>query len=197
MSQAAIMGMLSAWNANSQPQGAPSAMASTGSGAASGGSASSSAAANTGITANDFLTLLVTEMQNQDPTADVDPNQYISQLVQINSLEQLISINQNTTAAAGTGSGTGTSSGTGTGTTSGSATGAAAPSGKAAVAPSATKGMPGSVGHAHGVRGNLSLPPISASAEKVAQSLGQPHGQPGYGHAIRDIPLPRFTGSKQ
>ena len=29
------------------------------------------------ISANDFLTLLVTEMQNQDPTADTDPNEYI------------------------------------------------------------------------------------------------------------------------
>ncbi len=34
------------------------------------------------ITANDFLTLLVTEMQNQDPTADTDPNEYINQLVE-------------------------------------------------------------------------------------------------------------------
>jgi flagellar basal-body rod modification protein FlgD len=46
------------------------------------------------ISANDFLTLLVTEMQNQDPTADTDPNEYIDQLVQVNSLEQLIDINQ-------------------------------------------------------------------------------------------------------
>jgi len=46
------------------------------------------------ITANDFLTLLVTEMKNQDPTAATDPNEYINQLVQVNSLQQLISINQ-------------------------------------------------------------------------------------------------------
>ena len=38
--------------------------------------------ASTTISANDFLTLLVTEMQNQDPTADTDPNEYINQLVQ-------------------------------------------------------------------------------------------------------------------
>jgi flagellar basal-body rod modification protein FlgD len=53
------------------------------------------------ISANDFLTLLVTEMQNQDPTADSDPNEYINQLVQVNSLEQLIDINQNLTTALG------------------------------------------------------------------------------------------------
>lgn len=46
------------------------------------------------IAANDFLTLLVTEMKNQDPTATTDPNEYVNQLVQVNSLQQLISINE-------------------------------------------------------------------------------------------------------
>jgi flagellar basal-body rod modification protein FlgD len=49
------------------------------------------------ITANDFLTLLVTELKNQDPTANTDPNAYVNQLVQVNSLQQLIQINTNTT----------------------------------------------------------------------------------------------------
>jgi flagellar basal-body rod modification protein FlgD len=40
-------------------------------------------------------------MQNQDPTAQTDPNEYINQLVQINSLEQLISINQNLATVLG------------------------------------------------------------------------------------------------
>jgi flagellar basal-body rod modification protein FlgD len=53
------------------------------------------------ITANDFLTLLVTELKNQDPTANTDPNEYVNQLVQVNSLQQLIQINQNTTNASG------------------------------------------------------------------------------------------------
>ena len=48
------------------------------------------------VTANDFLTLLVTELKNQDPTANTDPNAYVNQLVQVNSLQQLIQINQNT-----------------------------------------------------------------------------------------------------
>lgn len=46
------------------------------------------------ITSNDFLTLLVSELQNQDPTQPTDPNEYISQLVGVNSLQQLIQINQ-------------------------------------------------------------------------------------------------------
>ena len=53
------------------------------------------------ISANDFLTLLVTEMKNQDPTAQTDPNQYVNQLVQVNSLQQLIEINQNLSSALG------------------------------------------------------------------------------------------------
>jgi flagellar basal-body rod modification protein FlgD len=49
------------------------------------------------ITANDFLTLLVTELKNQDPAANTDPNAYVNQLVQVNSLQQLIQIDTNTT----------------------------------------------------------------------------------------------------
>jgi len=55
---------------------------------------SSNASSNSNITANDFLTLLVSELKNQDPTQPTDPNQYITQLAQVNSLQQLISINQ-------------------------------------------------------------------------------------------------------
>src|SRR3569623_71714 len=53
------------------------------------------------IAANDFLTLLVTEMKNQDPTATTDPNEYVNQLVQVNSLQQLISINETLKKATG------------------------------------------------------------------------------------------------
>ncbi|SRR5487761_1827939 len=49
------------------------------------------------ITSSDFLTLLVSELKNQDPTQPTDPNAYIQQLVGVNSLQQLISINQDLT----------------------------------------------------------------------------------------------------
>lgn len=72
------------------------------------GSTSSSATDGATITASDFLTLLVTELKNQDPTQPTDPNAYIQQLVGVNSLQQLISINQDltptTTSTSGTGS---------------------------------------------------------------------------------------------
>jgi|SRR5271165_602753 len=67
-------------------------------------SSSSSSTSEASITANDFLELLVTEMKNQDPTANTDPNEYINQLVQVNSLQQLIQINQDlgsTSSSAG------------------------------------------------------------------------------------------------
>ncbi len=63
-----------------------------GSGSATTGSTTASSPSD--ITSDDFLTLLVSELKNQDPTQPTDPNQYITQLAQVNSLEQLISINK-------------------------------------------------------------------------------------------------------
>ncbi len=79
------------------------------------GTASTSTTGSNDITSNDFLTLLVTEMQNQDPTQPTDPNAYIQQLVGVNSLQQLISINQElgpVPAATNTGGVTGASGAT-------------------------------------------------------------------------------------
>jgi flagellar basal-body rod modification protein FlgD len=64
-------------------------------------SATDSSTSTATITANDFLTLLVAEMQNQDPTQPTDPNTYISQMVDVNSLQQLIGINQGVTSLDG------------------------------------------------------------------------------------------------
>jgi flagellar basal-body rod modification protein FlgD len=61
-------------------------------GDAAGGSSSTTGGAT--ITSSDFLTLLVSELKNQDPTQPTDPNAYIQQLVGVNSLQQLISIDQ-------------------------------------------------------------------------------------------------------
>ena len=74
----------------------------------------SSAANPSDITSNDFLTLLVSELKNQDPTQPTDPNQYITQLAQVNSLQQLISINQGIGTLDTAISGTTTSPSTGT-----------------------------------------------------------------------------------
>ncbi len=50
-------------------------------------------AANTELK-DQFLTLLVTQLQNQDPLAPMDSTNFTSQLAQFSSLEQLTSINE-------------------------------------------------------------------------------------------------------
>lgn len=91
----------------------PRAASATGTTGGTSSTSTSSAAASSTITANDFLTLLVAEMKNQDPTQPTDPNAYISQMVDVNSLQQLIGINQGITSLD-----------TAAGTTTGSSTGA-------------------------------------------------------------------------
>jgi flagellar basal-body rod modification protein FlgD len=59
-----------------------------------------------------FLNLLATELQNQDPTSPVDPTQMVGQLVSLNQLDQLISINQTLSNLGGSGSTPTTSSST-------------------------------------------------------------------------------------
>ncbi len=46
---------------------------------------------------NDFLKLLMTQLQNQDPTSPMDTNQFTSQLVQFTSVEQQINTNSSLT----------------------------------------------------------------------------------------------------
>lgn len=46
---------------------------------------------------NDFLQLLMTQLQNQDPTSPLDTNEFTSQLVQFASVEQQINTNSSLT----------------------------------------------------------------------------------------------------
>jgi flagellar basal-body rod modification protein FlgD len=117
------------------------------------------------ISANDFLTLLVTEMQNQDPTANMDPNQYIDQLVQVNSLEQLININQTLSGALGS---TSPSSGA---TKQGSVTTQPLASTIAGAMPNPAASSALPAGEMERTRGNLSVPNPSAAAERVGHAL--------------------------
>ena len=77
------------------PQGTSPAVPAADSTSSTGSSSNSNSATSTAtLTANDFLQLLVTELQNQDPTANTDPNEYVDQLVQVNSLKQQIQMSQ-------------------------------------------------------------------------------------------------------
>lgn len=164
------------WN---QPSSAAQALKSTSPMSTStSGTGSSSSTNSATISANDFLTLLVTEMQNQDPTANTDPNEYINQLVNVNSLEQLISINQTLSTAMGSGNGTTASGGVsqGTGASAESVNGTvAAPHSPAAQSATAPTALSGILSHGPAPRyapGNLSIPESIPAAQRVAQSLG-------------------------
>lgn len=67
-------------------------------GASSATAASAAASASAGSIVGNFstfLTLLTTQMKNQDPTSPLDTNQFTSQLVQFASVEQQINANTN------------------------------------------------------------------------------------------------------
>jgi len=192
--------------------GSPSSLSARSSATADSTTGSSSTSdSDTTISANDFLTLLVTEMQNQDPTADTDPNAYINQLVQINSLEQLISINQNLSTVLGAASTTSGETGTSNSAASVpaiSGSNAKAQAARASAASLYTK--PNAASSAMGtgvaspnssdvrsssvakpsrtVHGNLSAPADLPAPHVVARALdGHARATPR-GPAIRDIP---------
>jgi flagellar basal-body rod modification protein FlgD len=179
--------------------------ASAASSTSSSGTSSSSASADSAtISANDFLTLLVTEMQNQDPTADTDPNAYINQLVSVNSLEQLIDINQTLSTAVTSPttptSSSGSSAKPGLTTNSVSALAAKLPqptgggslssigsalSSRAAVSKASTKS------HA---AGNLNIPDASPAALRVAHALsGQSRALPGHSTSSQANSTPDYS----
>lgn len=136
--------------------------------------ANGSSNASATISANDFLTLLVTEMQNQDPTTATDPNQYINQLVEVNSLEQLVQINQTLTADSEAAS-----------SQDGSASSQVARAKPAGTSPlgTAVHATPG----AHGATAPGAATPVladdpanirSAAFQRVFGNLGAPHTNP-------------------
>jgi flagellar basal-body rod modification protein FlgD len=79
--------------------------------------AAPSVANDNGFKASDFMQLLMTQLKNQDPLSPMDPTQFSEQLVQFNSLDQLVAIRQDldtqNTALNSTGSESSTSGSTG------------------------------------------------------------------------------------
>lgn len=55
---------------------------------------------NSSLGKDDFLKLLVTQMQNQDPINPMDGKEFAAQLAQFNSVEQLINVNKGIEALA-------------------------------------------------------------------------------------------------
>ena len=58
-------------------------------------STSTAAAGQSALNVNesDFLKLLTTQLQNQDPTAPMDSNQFVQQLVSLSQVEQAVNTN--------------------------------------------------------------------------------------------------------
>jgi len=109
----------------------------TGTAGAAGASTTTPAASATDPLANEstFLTLLVSQLQNQDPLDPVDSNQFISQLTGYSQLEQLIGIHSDTTSLA-----TGTTAAAASGSTS--STSGATPAAAAAAAAGSASALP-------------------------------------------------------
>jgi flagellar basal-body rod modification protein FlgD len=92
-------------------------------------------------------------MKNQDPTAATDPNQYVNQLVSVNSLEQLIEINQTLSAA--------------TSQTPASSSASAPGLRPSALADNVLQPAPASA-----TQGNIAIPATNPAAQTVAAALG-------------------------
>ncbi len=75
------------------------------------GASTSNSTSSQEIGKSEFLKLLVTQLQNQDPMNPIKNEDFIAQLATFSSLEQLISINQAVTKLADNSQGTPNASG--------------------------------------------------------------------------------------
>jgi flagellar basal-body rod modification protein FlgD len=66
----------------------------TGNGTGSGGTAGAATAPGT-LGGTDFLTLMLAQLQNQDPTSPVDSNTFLTQLAQLSEVQGITSLNTN------------------------------------------------------------------------------------------------------
>lgn len=93
---AAAAGLTNTTTTNGSSGSAGAAPASSTASSSSSGSATSGSTGALGALSsnyNDFLTMLTTQLQNQDPTSPMDSSQFTSELVQFSSVEQQINTN--------------------------------------------------------------------------------------------------------
>ena len=72
--------------------GSTNSTGSTSSSSSTGSSSSTSSSSSNQLTQADFLQLIATELQAQDPTNPLDPSQFMGQLVQFSTLDQVTNI---------------------------------------------------------------------------------------------------------
>src|ERR1700729_4226191 len=80
-------------NGTRTPPGTPPTTG-TGNGAGSSGTTNSATAPGT-LGGTDFLTLMLAQLQNQDPTSPVDSNTFLTQLAQLSEVQGITSLNTN------------------------------------------------------------------------------------------------------
>ncbi len=64
------------------------------------GSSSTSKSSESSLGENDFLTLLITQLKNQDPSNPQDSSAFVAELAQFSSLQQATNMNQNVQQSA-------------------------------------------------------------------------------------------------
>jgi len=95
------------------PRAMDSGASTSGGSAADSSSTSASSSSNSELSQSSFLQLIATELQAQDPTNPLDPSQFMGQLVQFATLDQvtgiysLLASGSNVTAGSGATTATG------------------------------------------------------------------------------------------
>src|ERR1700724_24611 len=73
----------------------------TGKTGSSGSTGSTPAATGTTLRGTDFLTLMLAQLKNQDPTSPVDSNTFLSQLAQLSEVQGITNLNTSFSALSG------------------------------------------------------------------------------------------------
>jgi len=80
-------------NANSGTGSTPGTGATTGTGSGAGSSSGTGALAGSTLGGTDFLTLMLAQLKNQDPTSPVDSNTFLTQLAQLSEVQGITQLN--------------------------------------------------------------------------------------------------------
>jgi len=93
----ALQGTIGKSTSGQSTSGTSGTSGSSVSGAAGTSAAATSALNNLGTNFSTFLTMLMTQLKNQDPSSPMDANAFTSELVQFSSVEQQVNTNTNLT----------------------------------------------------------------------------------------------------
>jgi flagellar basal-body rod modification protein FlgD len=93
--------LINGTHAATPPTGTGTGTGSTGSTGATGSTGSTPATDGTTLGGTDFLTLMLAQLKNQDPTSPVDSNTFLSQLAQLSEVQGITSLNTSFSTLSG------------------------------------------------------------------------------------------------